>query len=260
MIPRNNLHRIMPSLPKRTSCDKQENKLCAGCNAAAYCSKRCQKYEWPAHKLLCSSFSGFSDDKRPSQHHIRALLFRVDAEKPEFTWLVPTRQDDGITGNDASIQGPEAYPQAKHLILDAAQIAGDVTAALDHTDIIENPRTVSGRKWNRAIEMIHRVDFGNDGSGHNKAMIPATSTWGPMTFDWRGNIVAIAMTRESKNATPTPVEINLTDYRQIIDSTVWWVSPKPWSNLTFITPFGKMPEGMNSPAGLQEILHGNMGF
>ncbi len=37
-------------------CNKEGAKLCQACHSAGYCSKECQKGDWPTHKLLCSKF------------------------------------------------------------------------------------------------------------------------------------------------------------------------------------------------------------
>ena len=43
----------------RPECVNQESydrefKVCAGCNDVAYCSRQCQKSDWPRHKLVCN--------------------------------------------------------------------------------------------------------------------------------------------------------------------------------------------------------------
>ena len=68
-------------------CTKEDASLCKQCESAAYCSKDCQKADWPSHKLLCKSFKDFSDEKRPSPGHVRVLSFREDGEAPELRWL-----------------------------------------------------------------------------------------------------------------------------------------------------------------------------
>jgi hypothetical protein len=35
------------------TCEKGGDFTCCGCNVIMYCSKECQKVDWPCHKLLC---------------------------------------------------------------------------------------------------------------------------------------------------------------------------------------------------------------
>lgn len=70
---------------------------CQGCNDMAYCSKACQRKDWPVHKLLCRQLPDFQATTRPEEH-FRAILFPandVDAgeylsgaevPKPKFVW------------------------------------------------------------------------------------------------------------------------------------------------------------------------------
>ncbi|KAH3745501.1 hypothetical protein Pelo_13110 [Pelomyxa schiedti] len=40
-------------LPHCTVCNKPTTKQCSVCGKVRYCSKECQKKDWPAHKLVC---------------------------------------------------------------------------------------------------------------------------------------------------------------------------------------------------------------
>ncbi|KAI1840214.1 hypothetical protein JX266_013581 [Neoarthrinium moseri] len=68
-------------------CDKPGQKKCGKCNQAAYCSRECQVADWPQHKALCKTFGDFAEDKRPSNSHVRAILFPAADDKPRFIWL-----------------------------------------------------------------------------------------------------------------------------------------------------------------------------
>jgi hypothetical protein len=68
--------------------DSVIHQECAGCKSAAYCSKVCQKEDWPIHKLVCSQFKTFNSDPklRPSPSHKLAILLPVDGEEPKLFW------------------------------------------------------------------------------------------------------------------------------------------------------------------------------
>jgi hypothetical protein len=65
------------------NCSK---KQCTGCYAIQYCSKRCQSLDWPAHKLICRSWTTFIDD-RPSPDVRAAIWFPRDAIRPKMVWV-----------------------------------------------------------------------------------------------------------------------------------------------------------------------------
>ncbi|KAI3330745.1 hypothetical protein F4824DRAFT_328349 [Ustulina deusta] len=67
-----------------TYCEKNGTYTCNGCECARYCSQECQAQDWPIHRLLCSNLS---QTTRPSQDHVRAILFPADETKPRFIWI-----------------------------------------------------------------------------------------------------------------------------------------------------------------------------
>lgn len=50
----------------------------------------------PFHKILCTTFENFKDDKRPSDNHVRAILFPADGSKIKHLWLNQHRGTDGM--------------------------------------------------------------------------------------------------------------------------------------------------------------------
>lgn len=74
-----------------------ELSKCLGCEDMAYCSRACQRKDWPIHKLLCLKLPVFQATARPKQH-FRAILFPsndagageclsgAEAPKPKFVW------------------------------------------------------------------------------------------------------------------------------------------------------------------------------
>ncbi|KAF2134700.1 hypothetical protein P153DRAFT_329293 [Dothidotthia symphoricarpi CBS 119687] len=71
-------------------CTEVGTKVCSGCHEIRYCSKQCQKSDWPIHKLLCKTLDDFSDDKRPQKdgrEYKRGIYFPKAGETPHFVWL-----------------------------------------------------------------------------------------------------------------------------------------------------------------------------
>ncbi|KAG8158291.1 hypothetical protein KVR01_012052 [Diaporthe batatas] len=75
-----------------TVCDRPGHLKCSGCHSMRYCSVQCQKLDRNTHKFFCKSFARFTDDKRPSPHHVRAIVFPEHKTQPEWTWVL--RNDD----------------------------------------------------------------------------------------------------------------------------------------------------------------------
>ncbi|KAF9700897.1 hypothetical protein EKO04_000902 [Ascochyta lentis] len=72
-------------------CDKPSTQLCSGCKSIKYCSKSCQKLDWPIHKLICKTYKKFLTS-RPDQEHHSMIYFAVNETQPRFIWA---RIDEG---------------------------------------------------------------------------------------------------------------------------------------------------------------------
>jgi hypothetical protein len=74
-----------------TMCDKQGANACSSCHSIRYCSKLCQKTDWPLHKLLCKTYQDFDDKERPKSHdncvYKRGIHFPEHDETPRFVWV-----------------------------------------------------------------------------------------------------------------------------------------------------------------------------
>lgn len=79
----------MPSATTTTCivCNTLTTKLCSGCKDAHYCSKLCQKGDFPTHKLVCKCLSILNKSARPSSKHYKAIFFSINDPKPHFIWL-----------------------------------------------------------------------------------------------------------------------------------------------------------------------------
>jgi hypothetical protein len=79
-------------------CNCVATSFCKGCRRIWYCSKFCQKDDWPIHKLLCKTFTEFYHKNRPGPNHYRAIYFPVDETKPRFVWIDMGPQDILLDG------------------------------------------------------------------------------------------------------------------------------------------------------------------
>lgn len=69
-----------------TMCDNVGTMVCSGCKSIHYCSKACQKIDWPIHKIICKDYTTFITT-RPDQDHHSAIIFHPHEPKPRFLWL-----------------------------------------------------------------------------------------------------------------------------------------------------------------------------
>lgn len=68
-------------------CSNVSTQKCASCGEIKYCSKQCQRNDWPIHKILCKTFKDFSDPQRPGPDYKHAIRFPKNGEQPHFFWL-----------------------------------------------------------------------------------------------------------------------------------------------------------------------------
>jgi hypothetical protein len=79
---------IPPNVMLCSKCNAPGTNWCSTCGSSHYCSKLCQKDDWPVHKLLCKSFArDFTIDKAPGDTYYRAIVFPPENETPRFVWV-----------------------------------------------------------------------------------------------------------------------------------------------------------------------------
>lgn len=204
-------------------CEDFENvKNCQRCQAAGYCSEKCQKKDWPSHKLLCKAF--VEQGPRPSPDHLRGILFEVDSPKPIPIWLHFEREDKddlGFTPHNVNY-----YKTIEPMILTPTEArargTGTPTSMMGTTSVVANLRSQHhwGFKW--VAELLYRDSFLADGSKPNKAMLAATNPYGPMEHDFRGPVVAAGLTGNETDGATQYCDIDLVQLRMIVDYAVWY--------------------------------------
>lgn len=77
-------------------CEATASSFCASCKCTRYCSVKCQKKDHPMHKVLCRVYTNYASEKRPSPHHVRAIIFPADQNQPLLVW-VEQKEQGGCT-------------------------------------------------------------------------------------------------------------------------------------------------------------------
>jgi len=93
-----------------TICAKPATKNCANCHGAYYCSRICQKQDWPLHKVLCDQYRDIlamrpqpSSAKSKNHRFVSSaykltILLPEESDPPQLIWLeikTPDESDDG---------------------------------------------------------------------------------------------------------------------------------------------------------------------
>jgi hypothetical protein len=127
-------------------CEKPGTQVCQRCNCNRYCSKECQKHDWPVHKLLCKHLKDFDVSKAPPLAR-RCIFFHEAGNEPVFVWLPAQITKDGAAIGDIV---------AACLGLDATQVSQlQETASVTFNEVLGRQHAILTR-----IECM--VDTGNN--------------------------------------------------------------------------------------------------
>ncbi|KAK6503458.1 hypothetical protein TWF481_008474 [Arthrobotrys musiformis] len=190
-------------------CNKQPADKCGRCKSVWYCSKPCQKKDWPSHKILCESFA--NEEPRPSPAHKRAIFFPPNEEKPQLNWVL----FEWKTTSD-----PE-YPE-RYEGWDSKAYFGKNSfkrsTFCDYNPITKRRLgnyTLTGNSRGGKIAVCHRDDFLIDGSPINQSILTSVGRSGEVpAHRWCGPIVVLW---EDVYRSETHHDLNLGDFRHIMD-------------------------------------------
>lgn len=163
--------------PTCIMCNGSNAKSCSSCHAISYCSPKCQKLDWPLHKVICKPFTNMPS--RPSPSHKLAILFPVDSKEPQLIWVKCEChvEDDGRI----AWKMPDTLPLLE---------AENLNPIFRHEEFKGVDRNVlRGFNLSYTVQVICRDNFLSDGSTPNVCVRHMTK--GKMAHDWRGPIVVM---------------------------------------------------------------------
>ncbi|KAG8163416.1 hypothetical protein KVR01_006713 [Diaporthe batatas] len=222
---------LNPSLHKKaekyciTCGDSNNISLCSGCKGVWYCgnnNKKCQRADWPCHKLLCSKYAN-PDDLEPLENAYRGFLFRADSLKPEVVIL----------------------STSSHMTFDMRPVSELLRQPTDdeHGPSVERcgfgfSCRLNGRLIGKhSIQILCRGNFQTDGSKANKSILASVRAIGatcPPSL-WGGSIVVRRITPSDR-----PSSATMADFRHTID----WLAVYPKHQL--YEPLYSPPIGLAS--------------
>lgn len=191
-----------------TCGDFNSISLCSRCKGVWYCdnnNKKCQRADWPCHKLLCSKYAK-SNEIEPLDDAYRAFLFRADSLKPEVVIL-------STSSNMTFDMNP---------VRQLFRQPGDweYGPSVDRCGFGFSCRLEDRLIGKDSIQVIFRDCYKIDGSKANKSILTSVravrATYPPNL--WGGNIVVRRVKPSHR-----PTSATMADFRHAID----WLAMYP---------------------------------
>ncbi|KAI8944556.1 hypothetical protein F4801DRAFT_571314 [Xylaria longipes] len=190
-------------------CNKPNSLRCGRCKSVSYCSKLCQRGDYPVHKLLCASFLNFDMTTRPTREHIRAVLFPVDKKKPELIWL-HCKWVDMEDPFDRRWQCPNTEPFLNE--------HGPIHVPIQYNSVL-------ARHLPNTVCVSYRDTFLVDGSVRNASILVITGAIPGLHYDWCGPIIAYGKVGPGLDPQECR-DIDMNDFRHIADYFVSYASDR----------------------------------
>jgi len=176
-------------------CNKAAELRCSKCSAQWYCGKKCQKEDWPVHKILCPQRQIFQT--RHSQNVRRGILFPENEATVKFIWVPVEWVRDDDSGGFESPQLENYFGR------------GD-----NGSTMMYNYNPVRSRTLKEHIDIRHRDSFLIDGSKLNQSVLAATK--GTASHTWCGPLVVLK--HKAGGMDPSYyTDIDMSDFRDVVD-------------------------------------------
>lgn len=178
-------------------CNEPSTLRCSGCSSLWYCSKACQKGDWPLHKLLCSQMKTMELDTRPDASFRRAIFLSDSAVAPviKFVWVK-------VEEVDATLERP---------VLKEWFSKSTTTGTFNYNHL--RKRWLPG-----VLDIRHGDNYSWDGSLPNQGVMAATK--GRPAHEWNGPLVVLRNKKTDRLNGMDPglyTDVEIGDLRNIAD-------------------------------------------
>lgn len=177
-------------------CGKPAPTLCVRCHCSSYCSRACQKEDWPVHKLLCGSFPTSQAPALATSK--RGIFFPVDDTAPRFVWVPCKWEVDEDTG-------------IRFQVDIKTEFLGD-----GMTDRVMVKHNLTRSRTRKDLLTVHVREAGSfDGSRLNRCVI-AVAGARYVNMAWPGPLLVVR-SRGLTLGDSELVDIDMVDFRDAVD-------------------------------------------
>ncbi|KAL4744885.1 hypothetical protein BDW72DRAFT_212011 [Aspergillus terricola var. indicus] len=179
-------------------CNTIPGLQCSRCRSTYYCSRDCQKSDFPSHRLLCKQFAAQPD--RPSPEHKRAIFFQHQYDEEDgirWTQIDPYP----YLGTDKPFKG---IMRIEHNPVRCRNLGSGFTGFAQY-------------KEGYCVSLIHRDAYLRDGSSINRSVLASVKASCASTtpHHYHGPMVALREIHHEDYA-----DITLADFRHLMDYLV----------------------------------------
>lgn len=186
-------------------CGLEDHKATWACDLCGYdyryCSK-CERAQCAIHQLMCADIVEHSKSPRPSDKHIRAVVFPSKSTKPRFIWLTYNSivSDNLFRGNEG--QHKLEVP--------------NIRKGLRMNDPLSSPPIRSESILKHTRGTIHICYLNAPPNGEKNNSITTVAAIGDGNENkWSTSVLALAIQDRLRN--PLPRDLDMYDYHYIAD-------------------------------------------